>query len=348
MLNSPFEICDSIILPGERKAIELDAPALYTHTPMNIPLHVINGKKAGPTLFISAAIHGDEINGVEIVRRILKLKHLENLHGRLIAAPIVNIYGFIHKSRYLPDRRDLNRSFPGLRKGSLTSRLARLIVDEILKKCDHIIDLHSGTLHRNNLPQLRTNIKILDNQRLADSFNVPVIINANTRDGSLRQTANEMGISLLVYEGGEALRFDEAPIRAGVRGIINVMCEIGMLPSKYRRHKAIKPVVAKATAWVRAPHSGILRPYIGLGDKVRKGDVLGIIADPFGDTEIEVRAPFTGMVIGRNNLPLANEGEALYNMASFKKLSLASMQVDHLIDARDAASLSEFGEPPIT
>lgn len=330
MHNHPLEIAGTSIQPGERKTIELPAATLYTHTPVHIPVHVINGKFSGPRLFIVAAIHGDEVDGVEIIRRLLKSSRLKNLHGSLVAVPIVNVYGFIALSRYLPDRRDLNRSFPGSEQGSLASRLAFLLMTEVVRKCTHGIDIHTGAIHRSNLPQVRINLEQRGVKRLAKAFNAPVIINANLRDGSLRQACNELNIPILVYEGGEALRFDEIAIRVGVKGILGVMSELGMIEPAKNQSPKKESTMARSNHWIRAPHSGILRPVKKLGDAVKKGDTLGVIADPFGEGKSKITAPFKGIIIGKNNLPLINSGDALFHIAAFSRYKQVASQIDEI------------------
>lgn len=329
MVADALKINGVSVSPGTRVTIDLPVGRLYTHTPMTMPVHVIRGKAQGPRLFVSAAIHGDEINGVEIIRRLLKLPALKRLKGTLIAVPIVNVHGLIHHSRYLPDRRDLNRSFPGSETGSLAARLASLFMHEIVANSSHGIDIHTGAIHRSNLPQLRANLDEPETERLARAFEVPVMISANLRDGSLREAAAEVGIPMLLYEAGEALRFDEVSIRAGVKGITNVMRELGMLPpSRSRARKPITPVVARSSTWVRAQESGILRSLVPLGGRVKKGTLLGVVADPFGETEKQILANFSGIVIGRTNLPLVNEGDALYHIARFEDIHDVESQVD--------------------
>ena len=198
MVNPPLEINGITINAGMRTTIDLPAARLYTHAPMSIPVHVICGKQTGPRLFLSAAIHGDEINGVEIIRRLLKLPVLKKLKGTLIAVPMVNVHGLLNHSRYLPDRRDLNRSFPGSEKGPLASRLANLFMKEIVEKSTHGIDIHTGAIHRSNLPQIRANLENEETEILARAFDVPVIISSNVRDGSLREAAAEYGIPMLL------------------------------------------------------------------------------------------------------------------------------------------------------
>lgn len=329
MSNEPFIINGISISPGTRITIDLPAARLYTHAPIPIPVHIINGKKTGPRLFLSAAIHGDEINGVEIIRRLLKLPALKKLTGTLIAVPMVNVHGLINHSRYLPDRRDLNRSFPGSEKGPLASRLANLFMKEIVEKSTHGIDIHTGAIHRSNLPQIRANLDDKETEKLARAFNVPIIISSNIRDGSLREAAASFGIPTLLYEAGEALRFDEVSIRAGVKGIINVMRTLEMLPpSKSKTKKQFEPAVARSSSWVRAPDSGILRAMVALGSRVKKNSLLGVVADPFGDSEVNVESPYSGIVIGRTNLPLVNEGDALYHIARFEDIQEIEAQVD--------------------
>ncbi|WP_031434133.1 succinylglutamate desuccinylase/aspartoacylase family protein [Methylomarinum vadi] len=321
------------IKAGNRVIIDLPLPPLYGLTPMTMPVHVIRGRKTGPRLFVSAAIHGDELNGVEIVRRLLKQPALKRLRGTLIAIPMVNVYGVVHHSRYLPDRRDLNRSFPGSAKGSLAARLADLFMHEIVAQCSHGIDLHTGAIHRSNLPQIRANLDDAETLALAQAFNVPVLLNANLRDGSLRESAAEQGIPMLLYEGGEALRFDEVCIRAGLRGILHVMGHLGMIAARRKQRKAIKePYVAKSSNWVRAPASGIFRTIKPLGGHVDAQEILGMISDPTSNTETEVISPHTGLIIGRTEIPLVYEGEALYHIARFEDHEGIAEQVETFQD----------------
>ncbi len=308
---------------------------------------MIRGKKDGPTLLVCAALHGDEINGIEIIRRLVGLKSLNRLHGTLIAIPIVNIYGFIHMSRYLPDRRDLNRCFPGSEKGSLAARLANRFMQEIVIHATHGIDLHTAAVHRDNFPQIRATIEDEETRKLAEAFEAPLIIDAFLRPGTIREAANVRGIPWLVYEAGEALRFDEVSIRGGVRGIVNVMRELGMLTRK-KRESLVTPRIVKSNFWIRAPQSGILRLTIKLGASVNKGDQLGFVSDPYGENETQIVAPNTGIVIGRTNLPLVHEGDALIHLARFRDADTASEAVDNFqseLDPEDAESIS--GEEPI-
>ena len=345
-MRAPFAIQGESIPAGERAIIDFALPKLNSHTALSMPLHVVHGKKEGPCLFVSAAIHGDELNGVEIIRRLLEVSALRRLSGTLVAVPVVNVYGLIHQSRYLPDRRDLNRCFPGSPSGSLAARVAHLFLDEIVRHCTHGIDLHTGAIHRTNLPQIRANLDDAETGRLAHAFGVPVLLNATLRDGSLREAASELGIPMLLYEAGEGLRFDEVCIRAGLQGILNVMRELGMLPVSRRRKREAAPFVARSSSWTRAPQSGLLRTLVALGARVRGGEVLGYISDPYSGSQHEVRAHARGVVIGRVQIPAVHEGEALFHIARFSDDpgdvadEVELFQQTHLDD-------EEMGDPPI-
>lgn len=340
-MNSEICINDVTVSPGQSARIELPIADLYTGTSLNMPVQVVCGRKPGPVLLVSAAVHGDELNGVEIIRRLLKHKQLKSLRGTLIAVPIVNVHGFLNQSRYLPDRRDLNRSFPGSPKGSIAGRMAHVFIDELVSKVDFGIDLHTGAINRSNLPQIRANLDDDTTLDLARAFATPVIVNSNIRDGSLRDCANELGIPMLIYEAGEALRFDEVSIRAGLRGVLNVMRYIDML-SKSKTVQAKKPLVARTTSWVRAPASGIISGKVKLGSSVAKGQTIAMISNPLGDTQEKVIAQFDGIVIGRSNLPLGHEGDALFNVAAFTSVSRAESRVEAFVAEHDPdTTLSE-------
>lgn len=345
---APLIIGGVDIAAGESRTIDLPLSGLYTHAEISMPVQVLRGKRAGPTLFVSAALHGDEINGVEIIRRVLKLPELKSLRGSLIAVPIVNVLGFLQLSRYLPDRRDLNRSFPGSARGSLAGRLAYLFGNEIVAKADAGIDLHTAAIHRDNLPQIRGDFDDERNLAMAAAFGAPVMMHSDLLEGSLRQFAGgTCGIPIIVYEAGEALRFDETAIRGGVRGVRNVMRELGMLPAR-RRAKPVEPAVARSSSWQRAPISGILRANVPLGARVKKDQRLAIVSDPFGETEEEIIAPSPGVVIGRTNLPLVHEGEAVFHIAKFGSSRSAAEQVESFqVHTEENPPLSPEAEPPI-
>lgn len=348
MARASFHLNGTEVAPGGRTTVDLPAAQLYTHTPLTIPAQVIHGRQDGPVLLVCAAIHGDEINGVEIIRRLVKQPALRRLAGTLVAVPIVNVFGFIDRTRYLPDRRDLNRSFPGSESGSLAARIAHLFKTELLDKSTHVIDLHTAAIHRGNLPQIRANLRDLDSRAMAEAFGVPLVINSGLIEGSLRHTADAQHIPVITYESGEALRFDEPGIRAGLRGILRVMRHLQMLPpSKSRKPAPRSQYVADSSTWVRAEQDGIFRAAVGLGARVKRGQALGWIADPFGEKEITVEAPFNGIAIGRNNLPLVHEGEALFHIARFDELSQVARHVERWAEGLQAEDESPAAEPPI-
>ena len=331
-MRDPFVIGDTAIPAGGRQTVDLPIARLYTHTAMSMPVHVIHGKKDGPTLFVSAAIHGDEINGVEIVRRLLRLKLVNSIRGTLIAIPIVNVYGFINRSRYLPDRRDLNRSFPGNHKGSLASHLAKVFMEEVVSKCSHGIDIHTGSNHRTNLPQIRVTLDSPETERLAQAFGAPVVLDSRLRDNSLRATVAEMGIPMLLYEGGEGLRFNEPAIRVGLKGVLAVMRETGMLPRKTKNSAMREAVIVKSTTWIRAPKSGIIRSVARTGVSVTRGERIGYIVDPFGEQEEIIKSPVDGIIIGNLNLPLVHKGDALFHIASISDQETLDELCESIVD----------------
>jgi len=308
------------ILRGERKRVQLESAALYDYTKLTIPVEVIRGNEKGPVLFISAAVHGDEINGVEIIRKLLKKKFLNKIKGTLILIPIVNVFGFNNKSRYLPDRRDLNRSFPGTENGSLASRLAYIFIKEIVSKCTHGIDLHTGAIHRTNLPQIRACLDDAATKSLAEGFGVPVVIDSTLRDGSLREAARKKKVSMLLFEGGQALRFESGVVKAGLGGCIAVMKKIGMVQSSVESKNKVanaKVYIAKSSYWTRASHSGMFSAKKKIGEKINVGDVLAIISDPFGRDPFKTLAEDSGILIGATLLPLVNQGDAMFHIATF-------------------------------
>ena len=326
----PVTICGTTLKPGERATVDVPATALSTHTEVTMPVHVLHGRRPGPRLFVCAAMHGDEINGTEIIRRLMRQSALRRLAGTLIAVPVVNVMGFVSLSRYLPDRRDLNRSFPGSTSGSLAARLANLFLTGVVKGCTHGIDLHTGALHRTNYPQIRANLDNPESDRLATAFGAPIVINAGLREGSLRAAARKHGIPVLVYEAGEALRFEEISIRAGLRGTLRVMRALEMLPPTKQSKKRLPLVTIRSSGWARSPCSGVLRLVTHNGALVKEGDRLGLVTDPYGETEVEVRARADGIVIGHTTLPVVNEGDALFHIGRTEGTEAAADAMDAL------------------
>lgn len=321
--REPYRIAGQTVKPGTRKTIEFPVSVLSDHTPVTMSVSVSHGKVDGPTMFVSAGVHGDEVIGVEIVRRLLRKRGLKSLKGTLIVIPIVNAFGFMIHSRYLPDRRDLNRSFPGSVNGSLASRLAYIFLNEIVSKCDLGIDLHSAAIHRTNLAQIRISPDNARTAELAEVFGAPVILQSPLREGSMRWAAKDINKDVLLFEAGEGLRFDEMSVRAGLAGILRVMSHIGMISGKGVAKTKSPSQYCISSKWLRAPVGGLLRTFRGDGDVVGEGDLLAAVADPFGEMEQEIAAPFDGIIVGRAVLPIVNEGDAIFHLARVKSVSKA-------------------------
>lgn len=321
-MRDPFVINGISVKAGSKKSINLPIPKFYTNADSALPLHVMHGKQEGPILFVLAAVHGDEINGVEIIRRLIKNRRLGQLRGTLLAVPIVNIYGFINGSRYSPDRRDLNRSFPGSSNGSLTAQLAHVLISEVVSRCTHGIDLHTGSNHRTNLPQLRVCYDEKGVDQMAQAFGAPVIVDSSVLEGSLRAYVTSKDIPLIVYEGGEPLRYEEKVIQTGLRGVLGVMRKLDMIQPSQSPTKPETSIVCRETTWVRAPKSGILYRSARLGSLVKEDEVIGRIADPFGSETKSVTASKTGVIIGKSTLPLVHRGDALFHIGHYAKSDL--------------------------
>lgn len=281
---------------------------------MALRVQVIHGARPGPVMFVSGVVHGDEVIGLEIIRRLIRTRALDGLAGTLLAVPLVNVFGYLNRSRYLPDRRDLNRCFPGSENGALGERLAWLFSTEIIARSDLGVDIHSASNHRENLPQIRIDSFAPDVRARAAAFGAPVVLRAGLREGSLRACAREAGKTVLVYEAGEALRFDERAVRIGVNGVLGVMRSLSMLRRAARapRHA---PFFADRAHWVRAPEGGVFRASKKLRDGVDAGEELGVVSDPMGDREQVVAARRPGLIIGRSVLPVINRGDALFHIA---------------------------------
>ncbi|MGH9243508.1 MAG: succinylglutamate desuccinylase/aspartoacylase family protein [Acidimicrobiales bacterium] len=323
--NEPITVGGVTVPPGRRHNLEIPVAKLPTDTSLSLPVAVVNGLRPGPTVWLNAAIHGDEINGVEIIRQLLRLLRPRELHGTVIAVPIVNVFGFVNETRYLPDRRDLNRAFPGSPRGSLTAQLAHLFMSEIVSRCQYGIDYHTGTGHRTNLPQLRVDLSVPDMWRLAGAFGPPVVVHAAHRDGSLRAVCAKRGIPLVVYEGGEAHRFNDDAIRIGIEGTLRVLAALGMRTDNDIA-QGDSPLFIRRTQWERARRSGIIRIDVYPGQLVQRGDQIGVMADAFGAANRAVRAPITGVVLGYSRNPIVSQGDALVHLAD----------LDALIDDPDA------------
>ncbi len=310
-----FAIGGARVRAGSGKELEIPITRLITGDDVSLPVRVVHGREPGPVVWVSAAIHGDEVLGIEIIRRVLLALDPKTMHGTLLAVPVVNVLGFMAGDRYLPDRRDLNRSFPGSARGSLASRIAHLLMNEVVAKCDYGIDLHSASGQRTNLPQIRADLEDARTRELAQAFAPPVMLNARTRDGSLRQAARERGVPVLLYEGGERWRFDATPIEAGTDGVLRLLSFLGMTKTPATDEPTPESMECHRSGWVRARRTGILHLEVALGQRVEEGQRLGGLSDTFGRRVRLVHADRTGIVIGLTQAPIVNSGDAIAHIA---------------------------------
>ncbi|MDH5379902.1 MAG: succinylglutamate desuccinylase/aspartoacylase family protein [Cyclobacteriaceae bacterium] len=304
------------IKPGEKRRILINIAKLPSHSSINISINVSRGKEDGPTLLLMGGLHGDEINGVEIVRRMIETDLHAPLRGSVICIPILNIYGFIHFSRYLPDGKDVNRSFPGNKNGSLASRLAHYVTHNIIPQIDYGVDFHTGGGERTNFPQVRCVFADPENEKLAEAFHAPFTLNSPYRAHSLRQTAGKLGKKILVYEGGESVRFDEFAIVQGIEGARRLMKHLDMIDDA--PHPLVKNTIIRNSSWVRAKVSGMFTSSVESGQQVKRNQLLGYITDTFGDYKKPVKSPAAGYVIGLNNNPLVHQGDAIMHLGVTK------------------------------
>jgi predicted deacylase len=312
MKNKPLSIGNTLIQPGERLTLGLPTPELSTYTSMHIPIHIIHGKREGPCLLCCAAIHGDEMNGIAIIHKLLNTQLLKSLRGTLIALPTINVYGLMTLTRNLPDRRDLDGSFPGSVSGSFAARLAHHLTNEIFSKATHCIDIHTGEPYQSCLPQIQTNMKIPEAEKMARAFQPYVIVDTQSDRGLLWQ--NSRGIPTLIYQAGEPLRIDERGIRNGFQGILRVMRSLDML--KLKGKFEYSPIEVRSRNWLRAPGSGLCQPFKKLGAFVKKGELLAEIYDPFGTSQkFQIYSTQQGIILTLNTLPLVNEGDPIVELA---------------------------------
>ncbi|HEU4511920.1 MAG TPA: succinylglutamate desuccinylase/aspartoacylase family protein [Nocardioidaceae bacterium] len=314
MARASFAIGNVRVRAGSAKEVELPITRLVTGADVSLPVRVVHGREDGPVVWVNAAIHGDEVVGIEVIRRVLGTLSPRTFRGTLVAVPIVNVLGFMTGDRYLPDRRDLNRSFPGSSRGSLAGRIAHLFMTEVVAKCEVGIDLHTGSDRRANLPQVRADLDDPRTRDLAEAFGAPVVLHARIRDGSLRHAARDKGATVLVYEGGEAWRFDGYAIDAGVTGVRRVLAALGMV-DPLEEEAPPATVECRQSGWVRARRTGILQLEVDLGARVEAGQRLGGVSDSFGRRVRLVHADRSGVVIGLTNAPLVNSGDAIVHIA---------------------------------
>ena len=298
---------------GSAVNIEVNIARLPSRTPIDIMVTAARAVKPGPTLLLLGGLHGDEINGVEIVRRIIEAEHHIPERGTVICIPILNIYGFINFSRNVPDGKDVNRSFPGNKNGSLASRLASYLMTDIIPQIDNGIDFHTGGADRSNYPQVRCLLDDPVNLELARAFRAPFTLHAKYRPKSLRQSAAKLGKRIIVYEGGESARFNEHAIELGMGGTLRLMKHLGMssvdLPAPPYENREFMH-----SSWIRARSSGIFQNLVSCGEWVKKNQVVGYITDPFGDYRVKLRATASGNIISINNNPILHQGDAVMHI----------------------------------
>ncbi|MFL5764489.1 MAG: succinylglutamate desuccinylase/aspartoacylase family protein [Bacteroidia bacterium] len=300
------------IKPGKKAQVSLNWYQLPTKTVIEIPVYVFRSDKPGPTLLILAGMHGDEINGIEIVRRLITRDDVKNpLCGSIIAIPIINIISFLYNSRDLPDGRDLNRCFPGTKSGSLGSRIAYDLMNEIIPQIDFGIDFHTGGAKINNFPQLRCVFNNKTNLDLGKKFSPAMILNSPFRDNTLRKEASKKGKSILVFEGGESSRFDYLSINEGMNGCLRLMKHLKMVEIDIPNNPT---VFLNKTTWVRAKSSGLFHTSKTNGAHIRKGELIGKICDPYGEHNESLISPTDGYIVGINNQPVVNVGDALMHI----------------------------------
>lgn len=331
--QQPLAIAGTQVAPGSAATVAIPVSNLSSGLPASLFVRVLNGARSGPSIFVSAAIHGDEIIGTAIIHRLLAKLDPQNLSGAVIFVPMVNIFGFMTHSRYLPDRRDLNRSFPGSPKASLAGQLANKFLKEVIGHCTLGIDIHSAAVHRYNLPQIRI---VPDNPKLRElamAFGAPAVIESPLRVGSLRDVARGAGVEMLLLEAGEALRFDDLSIRCGMNGVLNVMAYLGMIQPHPDAAQVGLPARSKRSIWLRAPRGGVCYLDKVSGETVRAGEVVARVTGIFGDDPEPMTSPIDGIIIGHAVLPVVNQGDALLHIAEVHRFDDVGQRVDQITES---------------
>ncbi|MFU7528189.1 succinylglutamate desuccinylase/aspartoacylase family protein [Qipengyuania sp. ASV99] len=331
--SQPFVIGDTTIAPGSWAEVGLPTTTLVTGYSSQLAVRVLHGAKPGPTVFISAAIHGDEIVGTAIIQRIAAAIEPENLSGTLMLVPVVNLFGFMSHTRYLPDRRDLNRCFPGSPNGSLAGQVAHVFFSEVVRRASLGIDIHTAAVHRFNLPQIRIDAGNKRLVELAMAFGAPVIIESPLREGSLRELAKTAGVEMLLMETGEALRFDRFSVETGVNGVMRVLAHMEMIEADDGLTEVGIPARANKTQWVRSPRGGVTHRTRKSGDAVKKGDLLAVVGGVFGEDPLQIISPIDGIIIGHATLPVVHQGEALFHIARIAHPERVGARIESLADA---------------
>ncbi len=315
MKNKKFVILGQEILPGKSAQLNLDVAKLHTSTPILIPVFVERAKEDGPTVLLMAGLHGDEINGVEIIRRIIRKGYNKPQKGTIICLPVFNIFGFLNFKRELPDGRDLNRSFPGSESGSLAAQFAYHFMKEIAPHVDYVIDFHTGSAQRNNFPQIRCNFKDKGAVELAEIFNPPFILNSGYISKTIREAIFKEGKKMLLFEGGKTNSIEENIVEEGMNGVKRLLNHLDMRSFKIDSTNGRSPVMLKESKWIRSAMSGMFHPIALNGAKVKKGEQIGTLTDPYGKIERKIKAAHDGYVICVNESPIVYKGDAIIHIA---------------------------------
>ncbi|MDJ0645329.1 MAG: M14 family metallopeptidase [Flavobacteriaceae bacterium] len=311
--NEPVEIRGQIVKLGKNKLIKVEVDRLPTGTSIEIPVYVFNGKEPGPTVLIQAGLHGDEVNGVELVRRMLSRDYFKVNKGCVIIVPLLNVFGFLNLSRDLHGK-DLNRSFPGSRSGSLASRIAYFHMQEIANNVDFGIDIHTGGAQRSNYPQIRYTPNCERSKKLAKVFNAPYNFPSRLIPKSFRKEASKHDVPIIVYEAGESLRISKTALKYGIEGVLNILEHFEIVPEREDKPTPVVSVELNQRKWIRAKIAGLFNIRVKNGEAVKKGQILGYITDTYGETVTSVKAPFDGYVFAVNNFPIINRGDALFHI----------------------------------
>jgi len=342
--QNEFEIGGHHVPACSSSDISIPITTLATGYSSMLSVRVFHGAEPGPTVFVSGAVHGDEIVGTAVIQHLAQQIDPSRLSGTVLLVPVTNIFGFLNRSRYLPDRRDLNRSFPGSVSGSLASQLAQVFFSEVVQRASLGIDIHTAAVHRYNLPQIRIdkgNPRLVE---LAMAFGAPVIIESPLREGSLRSKAKEEGVDMLLLEAGEALRFDNLSIETGVAGVLRVLAHLGMIDADDRLAGVSVPARSNKSTWVRSTRGGVAHPAKTSGDPVRKGDLLATVAGLLGEEPEAVISPIDGIIIGHATLPVVHQGDALFHIAEVSHPEQVGAQIDSIkeeIRASEPEGLAE-------
>lgn len=315
--TKPLVILNETILPGEKRTIYMEIAKLHTATKLKIPVIIERSKIDGPTVLLSAGIHGDEINGVEIVRSIIVQKINRPARGTIICIPVINIFSFVNKSREFPDGRDLNRVFPGSKNGSLASQFAYHLLKEIVPHVDYAVDFHAGGASRFNAAQIRIAPQNEELKKLATIFGAPFTLYSKNITGTFRNACEKSNVKMLLFEGGKSLDINDEIAEVGVNGAKRLLHYLKMLSPKHTLPPAAEPTIyISKSSWVRATKSGLFHDYNKIGCYVKKGFVLGSITDPFGKFEQKVKAPNDGYIINANHAPIVYQGDAVYHISN--------------------------------